>query len=260
VPFLGGISATWVSFSKSGRSVAYIDYSNKTVWRANSDGSEQKQITFASLEAEGLSWSPDEKWLAFRARTPGKNWMVHLVPAQGGEIQMMLPGEREQGIPTWSADGTRIAFGDVPPVFAHPLGTESIHVFDLKTHKLSELPGSKGLWTVRWSPDGKSLAALTIKGQRLKIYDFGTKKWWLTNAHDVNNLNWSRDGKYIYFDIIGEAFCRVSMADGHVDQLASLRAYPNLAYGWSGITSDDSPLILRSLGASEIYSLKLEYR
>jgi hypothetical protein len=45
-----------------------------------------------------------------------------------------------------------------------------------------------------------------------------------------------------------------------VDQLTSLHAYPNLAWWWSGVTPDNSPLILRNLGANEIYSLILEFR
>lgn len=262
VPFLGGISATWISFSKSGRWVAYINYPDQTLWRANSDGSEKTQLTFSPLEVDGLSWSPNEKWFALRARNPGENWMIHLVPSQGGEVKLIVPIETEQGVPTWSPDGRCIAFGDVPSSFGHSSGTEAIHLLDLNTHTVSELPRSSGLWTARWSPDGKSLAALTIEQGQLKIYDFTTKKWRLTNAKHVNNPNWSHDGKYIYFDTDGQdrALRRVRVADGQVDQLTSLHAYPNLAWWWSGLAPDDSPLILRNLGTNEIYSLALETR
>lgn len=262
VPFLGGISATWVSFSKSEHSVAYINYPDQTLWRASAGGGEKTQITFAPLQVDGFSWSPDEQWFALRARTPGKPWMICLVPSQGGDVQLIMPGETEQGIPTWSEDGRSIAFGDVPSVFGKSFGTEVIHMFDLNTHKLSELPGSRGLWTARWSPNGMSIAALTIEGQQLMLYDFGTKRWRPTKAENVNNPTWSHDGKYIYFDTAGDdrALRRVLVADGHVDQLTSLHAYPNLAWWWSGVTPDNSPLILRNLGTNEIYSLILESR
>jgi len=260
VPFLGGIWATWVSFSKSGRSVAYIDYPDETVWQANADGSNKTQITFAPLQADGLSWSPDEKWLAVRARTPGKNWMIYLVPSSGGEAQMMLPGEAEQGVPTWSPDGKRIAFGDVPSVFGKASGTEAIHILELDTHHLSDLPGSRGLWTVRWSQSGRTVAALTIAEQRLMLYDVATKRWRATKAKNVNNLNWSGDSRYIYFDTEGDdrALYRLHVADGDVEELVSLHSYPNLATWWSGVTPENSPLILRSLGSTEVYALTLE--
>ncbi|HEY6970666.1 MAG TPA: hypothetical protein VJA94_15765 [Candidatus Angelobacter sp.] len=262
VPFLGGISATWVSFSRFRRSLAYIDYPEMTIWRAEVDGSRKYQITFSPLQVEGFSWSPDEKWLALRARTPGKPWMIYLVPPQGGEPKLLIPGEAEQGVPTWSADGGTIAFGDVPKVFGQASGTEAIHILELSTHKLSELPGSRGLWTARWSPDGRSLAALTITGQQLMIYDIKTRKWRPTDAYKVNNPNWSADSKYIYFDTEGNdrVLCRLDVVHGRVEQLVSLHNYPRLAWGWSGVAPDNSPVILRNLGTTEIYSLTLESR
>jgi Tol biopolymer transport system component len=190
VPYLGGLSATWVTFSGSGRSVAYIDYPELTVWRANADGSSKTQLTFAPLQADGISWSPDEKWLAVRARTPGKDYKIYLVPSTGGEAQMLMMGKAEQGVPAWSRDSTKIAFGDVPSVFSKGLGTEVIHILDLSMRQLSDLPGSQGLWTVRWSPDGRTLAALTVDNQqRLMLYDLATKRWRSTEAKKVDNPN-----------------------------------------------------------------------
>src|SRR5262249_4948579 len=87
VPFLGGIAATWVSFSSSRRSVAYVTYPDRTVWRANSDGKEKVQITSPPFEADGLSWSPDDKWLSLRGRNPGQPWMIYRVSSSGGDLQ-----------------------------------------------------------------------------------------------------------------------------------------------------------------------------
>ncbi len=224
VPFLGGISATWASFSLSGRTVAYIKYPDLTVWKANADGSKETQLTFAPIEVDGLAWSPDEKFLALRARTPGKPWLIYLLSSRGGEMQSLIRSEKEQGVPTWSADGKTIAFGDVSPVFDTTNGTDSIRLVDVESRKLSEVPGSRGLWTARWSPDGHSLAALTMVGQRLMLYNFKTSKWRSTNATSVNNHSWSKDGQYIYFDTEGDnrTLRRIRIKDGHVEELASL--------------------------------------
>lgn len=259
VPALGGISATWVSFSPSGHSVAYIKYPELTLWRGASDGSEKSQITFSPFQADGLSWSPDEKQLAIRGRTAGGPWRIYLVPSTGGAAEELIPGESNQGIPTWSADGSRIAFGDIPAVHGKASGKEAIHLLELRNHTVSDFPGSQGLWTVRWSPDGRFLAALAIEGERLMLYDFTMRKWRATQAGNVNNPTWSLDGKYIYFDTeeTDRALRRLRVADRHVDQLVSLQAYPTLAWWWSGVAPDNSPLILRDLGSTEVYSLLL---
>lgn len=262
VKFLGGISATWVSFAKSGRSVAYLDYPSRTIWRAKADGSEKTQITFSPFEVDGFSWSPDEKWFAIRARNPDSLWRIYLIPSRGGKPEPFMAGETEQGVPTWSADSTRLCFGDVPAVFGEPSGMELIHVFDLRTHKLSDLPGSQGLWTSRWSPDGRYISALTIEGQKLKLFDFSTNTWRSTKAVHVNNPNWSSDNKFIYYDTEGSdrLLERVRISDGKVERLVNLRDYPRVAAWWSGLSPSNDPLLLRNLGSTEIYSLGLEYK
>lgn len=262
VPFLGGVSATWVLFSPSGKSVVYIRYPDLTIWRSKPDGSEKTQVTFAPFKADGLSWSPDERWLAVRGRANDELWKIYLVPARGGEAKILVPSEKEQGVPAWSPDGRQIAFGDVPPVHDKSSGGEAIHIFDLGNRSLSDLPGSQGLWTSRWSPNGRYLSAVTIEGGRLMLYDFATKKWRTTQASKVNNPTWTQDCKFIYFDTEWpvRTLDRVRVADGRLDQLVDLKPYRTLSWWWSGAAPDGSPLILRDIGSSEIYSLLLESR
>jgi len=262
VKFLGGIPATWVTFSGSGRSVAYIHYPDLTIWKAKPDGSEEKQVTFAPLQADGFSWAPDENSLAVRARTPGKSWNVYLVSLRGGEPRRLIPDEKEQGIPSWSSDGTRLCFGDVPAVFERATGNEAIHVFDLRTHTLSDLPGSSGLWTPRWSPNGRYIAALTIKGQKLRLFDFSENVWRSTAADQVNTPNWSSDSKFLYFDTEprDRRFKRLRLSDGTVSEIVDLNGVENLGPWWSGLGPDNSLILLRNRATPEIYSISLEDR
>jgi Tol biopolymer transport system component/DNA-binding winged helix-turn-helix (wHTH) protein len=262
VPSLGGIAATWVNYSKTNQSVVYIRYPDLTVWRSNLDGSDKAQITFNPFEADGLASSPDENWLLVRGRTPGTPWRVYRISAGGGKAEALVPSQGEQAIATWSPDGKSIAFGDVPAAYGRKSGTEAIHVLRLSDHSLSDLPGSRGLWTARWSPDGRHLAALTIEGQRLMLYDFAIKTWLPTDAINVNNPTWTQDSEFIYYDAAGSArsLLRVRVADGHIDKLFNLDGYPTLSWWWSGVTPDKSPLILRNLGSTEIYALTLDSR
>ena len=57
-PFLGGISADLLSFSKDGRSVAYVSYPDGILWKANRDGSERVELSESPLRPESLELVP----------------------------------------------------------------------------------------------------------------------------------------------------------------------------------------------------------
>jgi hypothetical protein len=99
-------------------------------------------------------------------------------------------------------------------------------------------------------------------GQKLMLFDIKDKTWQQTDAVKVNNLTWSRDSQFIYFDTAGEnrSLRRIRIADSKVDFLTGLSAYTDLSWGWSGLSPDNSPLILRNLDSLDIYALTLERR
>jgi len=260
VPYLGGIASSWASFSRDGNWVAYLSLPQRALWRAKADGSQPVQLTFAPLEGDGLAWSPDGKQIALRARMPGKPWKVYLVPAEGGAAVPLTSTDKEEGIATWSGDSKKIVFGDVPPHFGHDNGTYALHVVDVETREVSDLPGSKGVWTSRWSPDGRYVAALTIAlVPKLRLFDFTTHQWRELGDTGVNNPTWSHDGRYIYFDgVPPSAIYRVRISDGKLERIADLGGIERTT-GWGcGLAPDDSPLITREVGFTEIYALDWE--
>src|SRR5665811_962154 len=72
IPFLKGISAYSVSFSRDSHWVAYLKYPDATLWRMRPDGSVEKQLTFSPMETDGANWSPDGKAIAIRAKALGR--------------------------------------------------------------------------------------------------------------------------------------------------------------------------------------------
>ena len=70
VPFLSGISADSVSFSKDGKWAAYVAYPEGTLWRSKSDGSDRLQLSSPPAYAFMPRWSPDNKQIAFVAILP----------------------------------------------------------------------------------------------------------------------------------------------------------------------------------------------
>ena len=263
VPYLAGISAEGVTFSRDGAWVAYVAYPEGTLWRSKVDGSERLQLGFAPMRAFQPKWSPDGKRIAFMATTPGTRWQVYLVSVGGGNPQQMTTDERDHGDPDWSPDGNSLIFGGEPHQESDD--ASSIHILDLRTHTISTVPGSEGLFSPSWSPDGHYVAAQTRDSHKLVGFDFKTRTWADWAKMSVGYANWSRDGKYFYFDgnVEGEpAFYRLRVSDRKLERVGSLKDLGRLASGtfgsWSGLTPDDSPLALRDIGTQEIYALDWE--
>jgi Tol biopolymer transport system component len=221
------------------------------------------QLIDAPAETEGVTWSPDGKRLAFLARLNGKHLRIFLARPDGSSPEPITPDDDEQGLPSWSPDSRQLAFGDVPPEFGMATGSEVLHVYDLETRRVTDVPGSRGLWTARWSPDGRYLAALTIDTQMmLMLHDMKTRVWRaLPDANHINNPSWSHDSKFIYYDTEGgpRLLRRVRIADGHVEDLMDLVDYL-VEVPWSGLAPDDSPLILHDTGSVNMYALTLRRR
>jgi Tol biopolymer transport system component len=174
VPYLGGISAGDVDFSRDGKWVTYVAYPEGALWRSRVDGSERLQLTYPPMAAALAHWSPDGRQIAFSGTSPGKPWKVFLISKDGGSPQPATADDQPETDPTWSADGTKLAFGI--NIVAGPDQT-FIQVLDLKTHQVSRLSGSQGIFGPRWSPNGRSIVALSYDNTRLLLFDMQTQQW-----------------------------------------------------------------------------------
>jgi Tol biopolymer transport system component/predicted Ser/Thr protein kinase len=265
LPFLGGISASDLAFSRDGKWVAYTTIPELTLWRSRIDGSDRLQLTYPGAVATLPSWSPDGTQIAYISVQSGKPAKIFLVSAQGGQPEELLPENLGEVDATWSPDGTQLAFGRVS-VFNTGAPIE-IQLLDMKTRKLSVFPGSKGLFSPRWSPDGRYLAALGVEGSHnLMLYDFHTQQWsvWFTDANSINYPYWSADSRYIYYDtfISTNATChRIKVGAQQPEELfglSTLRRYAGFWGSWSGQAPDDSRLYVHDLSTQDIYALDVD--
>ena len=255
--FLSGISAQDVSFSRDGQWVAYASYPEGSIWRSKLDGSERLQLSFPPLHAMLPRWSPDGKQIVFFDLSPGKPARIYLASAEGSSSQELMTGDLRQATdPNWSPDGAKIVFGGVF------FGATAIHVLDMKTQQVSTLPGSEGLYSPRWSPDGRYVAALPADHLSVVLYDFETQHWVELVKGGAGYPNWSKDGKYVYFLRVPKdpAVLRVRISDRKLEQVLDLRNSRMGGYFgyWLGLAPDDSPLLLRDTGSQEIYALDFE--
>lgn len=257
-PYLNGISAGDVAFSKDGQWVAYVSYPDWTLWRSGANGSEKLQLSSPPLQAVLPRWSPDGKQIAFYGFQPEKPPRIFVVSTEGGAPNELMPepsNQGPQGDPVWSPDGDAIAFGGNPGV----LPRIPIRILDLKTHQVSTLPGSDDLFSPRWSPDGRYMAALPYDSLGVKLYDFKAQKWSLLTSADVGFPIWSHDGRYLYFvrTAQGAGVERIRVPGGKVEQVASLKGFQTTGYFgiWLGLSPGDEPLLLKDTGTQDIVSM-----
>jgi serine/threonine protein kinase/Tol biopolymer transport system component len=265
VPYLSGVSAVGVSFSKEGQWVAYVTYPEGTLWRSKLDGSEKLQLVSGPMQVLLPAWSPDGRRIAFTGWEAGKGSRLYLVSAEGGSPEKLPTGEHGVEATNWSPDGNSITFLD--EYFGeHGELLTSIRSLDLKTGRVVTLPGSESMLAPQRSNDGRYLTAAPMDRKKLMIFEFETLSWSELARKDVGCQNWSADGKYVYFDTgIGSeaAIFRVRVADQKLERIASLKGFRRtVGTGggpWSGLAPDGSPLLLRNVGTQDVYALNVEF-
>jgi Tol biopolymer transport system component/predicted Ser/Thr protein kinase len=268
-PYLGGISAGEIDFSRDGQWIAYKAYPDDTLWRSRVDGSEKLQLSSPPMLASMPRWSPDGKQVAFVGTSPGTVFKLFLVSSEGGSPEELIPADKQnEDDPQWSPDGNSLLFAQYGQFGGGDPSNYSIQKVDLHSRQLSTFPGSTGMWAPRWSSDGRILTAFTVDARKVLLFDFAAGKWFeLTTGKSLQYPNLSRDGKYIYFEDIGESgpeLDRVSITDRKRERVLGFKDIPRVFMSdsgspWNGLDLDGSPLIMRDVGIQEIYALDLEF-
>jgi len=266
-PFLPGFSAVGLDFSKDGQRMVWTSFPEGILWRSKVDGSDRTQLTFPPMVANLPRWSPDGTEIAFTGHYPGQPWQIYAIPSGGGDVDQLTSGSAESVDPSWSPDGRSIAFSR--PFAAVRDGNPPVYILNLQTHKAAAVPQSQGLFSPRWSPDGRYLLAMPADGSRFMLFDFSHRTWQQLNREplpDAAYPAWSPDGKCVYFNtsaMSGDPEYRICLDDGRLAHLADMGAAGKLAFGafgwWTGIAPDGSILATRDISTQEIYALDVKF-
>jgi dipeptidyl aminopeptidase/acylaminoacyl peptidase len=162
------------------------------VWVFDLTTKTKKQLTSGQTDNGGPQFSPDGQWVVFSSNRTGRgqrdantsnNSDLFLVPAAGGTEKQLTTNQGPDGSPVFSPDGATIAYASSDRI------NSSADQMDLKV-----MPVAGG--------QPRNLTA---------DFDFS-----------VGNIEWSKDGKYIYFSAtewMSSKLYKVPVAGGKPQQI-----------------------------------------
>lgn len=250
-------------FSPDGRYISYlsskkVDSLEKSqVWLMDRRGGEAKQFTRIKGDLRGYQWSPDGKKMVlvvkdedesekkkskikapivanryhFKQDIEGYNTSrathLYILEIASGKVEQLTTGKYDEGSPSWSPDGSKIAFVSNTTEDPDRNNNEDIFVVDAKagspTKKLTIWKGKDG--SPQWSDDGKYISFLRSTSDDTYInYDQsilavmqpdGSQIKLLTKELDrpVSNPKWSKNSQSISFLVEDDRQEYISSAD-----------------------------------------------
>ncbi|WP_217705723.1 S9 family peptidase [Peristeroidobacter soli] len=272
-------SETTPRWSPDGKYLGFLtargaDEPPEQVWLLDRQGGEAKPLTGFNGDVVDFRWSPDGKKLALivsdedprkqrgtdKDKTPPpividryyfkedvtgylgtQRQHLYVFDMATRKADNLTPGRFDESMPSWSPDGSRIAFysnRNDDPDRNNEFGLYTIEPRAGATPTLvTQFQGDEGdsswMSAPSWRPDGRELAFVTAGDPKLIYYSIhnlavvaatgGTARL-LTQSLDRNVIEprWSADGKSIYFmleDDRNQVLARIAVASGKVDRL-----------------------------------------
>jgi Tol biopolymer transport system component/DNA-binding winged helix-turn-helix (wHTH) protein len=260
VPYLGGISAIDIAFSRDGQWVTYIAWPELVLWRSRLDGSERVQLTPPQMRALRPRWSPDGKQILFAGQVSDGDYSAYIVDSYGGMPRPVLKHDSvTRVLPEWSPDGHSVLLD------SNSLPDQPIFTLDLKSGSQIEIPGSRGISAPRWSGDGRYLAARSSNERKLMLFNVLTQRWSeLRSSKAISRYEWDKSGRYLYFQEILDPQETVSRFDTRTGVTTRIFDFAKplqagaMRCGFEGLSPDGQLLGSIRTGWADIYVLDVD--
>lgn len=170
------LSEAGLSWSPDGNRIIFTQSEpsslNSQIYVMNADGSNVVQLTHDGYNASP-DWSPDGQSIIFFSIREGFGGRIYLMDADGTNQRPLVQPMPFGGgtTPTWSSDGTRIAFSTYDPQITGGGGIGVINSDGTGFRQLVGITNNPDFHSPVWSPDGEYIAyAVTQANTPDQIY------------------------------------------------------------------------------------------
>jgi TolB protein len=110
--FNPAVEGTAPSFDKAGKRIVYVGKTGKSIELMNADGSGHKTKFSSTTDWHAMSpsFSPDGTKILFERMLPNFIRVIYVKNLTTGALQRLTWNSTDESMPTWSPDGTQIAF------------------------------------------------------------------------------------------------------------------------------------------------------
>jgi len=150
---------------------------------------------------------------------------MHPLFPQGPGIRLLTPDLGLHGCPSWSPDGTRIAFCSAPL----PRGSDPPEIYTMDTQGGNRVRlTDNSYWDIApiWSPKGDRIVFVSNRDGAFAIYTMNPDGSDVVRLVEGDSPAWSPDGEKIAFRVGDEETAEIYIWErGHVTQLTSDKYY-----------------------------------
>jgi len=168
------------------------------VYVARRDGSAERRMSSADLNATWTSWSPDGRALAFAAGSQGRTDIVVVSVRDGNHERKVTSDGAMNSAPSWSPDGKRLVFT------SRRAGKSHLYIVNADGSDLHQLTsGDANESNPQWSLDGASIVFYSDRRGKLDVVcrvDAEGKDEQLLTAADIHAIypSWSQRGEVLF--------------------------------------------------------------
>jgi Tol biopolymer transport system component len=161
------------------------------------------EVTAPSKEVKSLAAEVRAKgWIVFSAPSKHGDWDLYLMRPDGSERRALTQTpEWNEAWPQFSRDGSKLLYRRLKrgePVSGNDYGAQGTPIVANSDGSNPRALGADGdLPWATWSPDGKELATLSVKGISLVDAETGKVRRTFPRQGFFQQLTWSPDGKWL---------------------------------------------------------------